>query len=158
MGGNSKFEIRNSKSTLIAEPLYRPHKSLHGVHWNVRRDAVAEVGDVAVPGGHLEHRAGPPYNLRVWSHQDSGVEIALQGVVRQGPGRALQIDPPIEPEDFARKIRKIVEEMGATVGEVDPGHAKIARCFQQATSGRKAQRRASSAERAPTQESKTCTA
>ena len=60
---------------LIAIPLNRLDKCRDRSNRHVRRDAVAEVGDVAPPRGVREHRQGPLSNRLVGAHENPGTRL-----------------------------------------------------------------------------------
>ena len=99
----------------------RVHHGLHVVHRGFRKDAVAEVEDVARAAlGPPQDVPDPLADLRGRRQQGHGVQVALDGhVVAHAAPCPVQVHAPVHPDHVAARLPHELQEAAGAGAEVD---------------------------------------
>ena len=85
------------------------NKSSGMIHWNIRQNAVTEVGDIAAGSESIQHFRHFFFDLRNRAQQSCGIQISLQGNTGTCQRAcSFRTNTPVSPQ--ARTTRRVIPQ------------------------------------------------
>src|SRR5207249_6837211 len=104
------------------------HDSAHGGDVGFRKDAMAEIEDVArTPTGLRKNCADLTRPLRGGCEQRRGLEIALDRTISDAGPCGIERNAPVDADDVATRCGEVLQERGGAGAEVNQRNLRGAR-------------------------------